>query len=354
VPTSDLRRAGTPIAVALVLAVTLAGCAGAGSGGTISGGGSSAQEAAMAAFRAGFQTENTTLTVNYEPIGSGGGREQFISGGYPFAGTDSPLDAEELAEAEEVCGAPPIEIPNYISPIAVIYNLPGVDSLRLDGETVAAIFAGEIATWDDPRIAATNPGADLPATTVTPVHRSDESGTSENFTDYLAEVAPKVWPHGEVGQWPINHGEAAQGTAGVVDAVRNGSGTIGYADASQSGRLSVAQVKVGEDFVGPSAKAAARILEVSPRAEGRPESSMAIELDRATEEAGAYPIVLISYVVACPAYDDARTAELVKAFLSYVVSEDGQRMSAGHAGSAPLSPALAGDAQRLIDQITQG
>ena len=344
-----LRRVLAPVA-ALALATTLAGCA--GDGGTISGGGSSAQEAAMAAFRAGFQTANPSLTVNYEPIGSGGGREQFISGGYPFAGTDSALDEEELASGLDICGAPPIEIPNYISPIAVIYNLPGVEGLRLNGETIAGIFAGEIESWDDPAIAATNEGVDLPAETITPVHRSDESGTSENFTAYLAAVGPDTWTHGEVGEWPINDGEAAQGTAGVVDAVRNGTGTIGYADASQAGRLSVARVKVGDDYVGPSARAAARILEVSPRAEGRPESSMAVELDRATEEAGAYPIVLTSYVVACPAYENARTAELIRAFLSYVVSADGQQMSAEHAGSAPLSPSLAEEAQGLIDQIT--
>ena len=354
---SDLRRALTPTAVALALAVTLAGCGGesGGSGlsGTISGGGSSAQEAAMAAFRAGFQTEHPRVTINYEPIGSGGGREQFISGGYPFAGTDSALDEEELAAAEEICGASPIEVPDYISPIALVYNLPGVERLRLDGETIAGIFAGEIETWDDPAITATNPDADLPDTTITPVHRSDESGTSENFTAYLDAVAPDVWTHGEVGEWPINDGEAAQGNAGVVDAVRNGTSTIGYADASQAGQLSVAQVKVGDEFVGPRARAAARILEVSPRAEGRPESSMAVELDRATEESGTYPIVLTSYLVACPEYDDAEDAELVRAFFDYVVSEEGQRMSAEHAGSAPLSPALAEDARRLIDQITQ-
>lgn len=359
----NFRRALAPTAVTLALATTLAACGGddagsngegSGLSGTLSAGGASSQEAAMAAFRAGFQEQNPDVTVNYEPIGSGGGREQFISGGYPFAGTDSALDEEELTAAEERCGAAPIEVPNYVSPIAVIYNLPGVTELNLDGETIAGIFAGEITTWDDEAIAATNEGVELPGDPITPVHRSDESGTSENFTAYLDAVAPDVWTHGEVGEWPIDDGEAAQGTSGVVDSVRNGTGTIGYADASQAGDLSVAMVEVGGEYVGPTAEAAAQILEVSPRAEGRPESSMAVELDRATEEAGTYPIVLTSYLVACPTYDDAETAELTKAFLSYVVGEDGQAKSAETAGSAPLSSSLSEEAQGLIDGITQG
>ena len=359
----NFRRALAPTATAIALATTLAACGGGDAGndgadsglsGTLSAGGASSQEAAMAAFRAGFQEANPDVTVNYEPIGSGGGREQFISGGYPFAGTDSALDEEELAAAEERCGAAPIEIPNYVSPIAVIYNLPGVTELNLDGETIAGIFAGEITSWDDAAIAATNEGVELPGDPITAVHRSDESGTSENFTAYLDAVAPDVWTHGEVGEWPINDGEAAQGTSGVVDAVRNGSGTIGYADASQAGDLSVAQVAVGGEYVGPTAEAAAQILEVSPRAEGRPESSMAVELDRATEEVGAYPIVLVSYLVACPTYDDAETAELTKAFLDYVVSEEGQQKSAETAGSAPLSSSLAEEAKGMIDGISQG
>lgn len=361
--TSTRRLAFTATALALGLGLSACsddngtdGADGDGSGltGTLSGGGASSQEAAMAAFRAGFQTANPDVTINYDPIGSGGGREQFTAGGFPFAGTDSALDEEELAAAESTCGASPIEVPNYVSPIAVIYNLDGVDELNLSGETVAGIFAGEITNWNDEAIAADNPDAELPDLTINSVHRSDESGTSENFTAYLDAVAPDVWTFGEVGEWPIEDGEAAQGTSGVVEAVRQGTGTIGYADASQAGELGTASIGVGGEFVGPSAEAAAQILEVSPRAEGRPESSMAVELARDTEEVGTYPIVLVSYVVACPTYDDAATADLTREFLTYVVSPEGQQASAASAGSAPLTETLTEEATGLLEQISAG
>ena len=133
----------------------------------------------MAAWQAGFQTANPDVTVNYDPVGSGGGREQFIAGGIPFAGSDAYLtdDEGELSKAKERCnGEDPIEVPDYVSPIAVIYNVDGVDNLQLDGSTIAQIFAGKITKWDDPAIADQNPDADLPSETITPVHRSDDSG----------------------------------------------------------------------------------------------------------------------------------------------------------------------------------
>jgi phosphate transport system substrate-binding protein len=215
-------------------------------------------------------------------------------------------------------------------------------------------MTGKITTWDDPAIAALNDGADLPGDSITPVHRSDESGTTDNFTAYLSSTAPDVWTYENVSEWPLKSGEGAQGTSGVVDAVTNGAGTIGYADASQAGDLSVANIAVGKDFVGPSAEAAAKVLDISPAAEGQPETSMAVELDRNTDDSAAYPVVLVSYVVACPTYPDAETADLVKGFLTEVVSEDGQQTAAQAAGSAPLSPALSKKATGLVDQIKAG
>ena len=322
--------------------------------GTLNGAGSSAQEAAQGAWQAGFQTLNPRATVNYDPVGSGGGREQFIAGGVAFAGSDAFLSSDEgeLAAAERQCGAPAIEIPNYVSPIAVIYNVEGVDDLRLSPQVLAAIFNGQIRTWDDPRIAEDNPDADLPDTRVTPVHRADDSGTTDNFTEYLAQAGGKAWPHDLDGVWPVKSDEAGQGTSGVVSAVRNGRGTIGYADVSQAGDLPVAEVRVGQDYVGPTPEAAARILEVSERVEGRSEGDMAYELDRATQESGVYPIVLTSYLIACPTYSDARTAELVKRYLTYIVSTEGQQTSAESAGSAPLSPEIQEQAMNVVEGIT--
>src|SRR5690606_3268783 len=173
---------------------------------------------------------------------------------------------------------------------------------------IAAIFDDKITKWNDPKIAAENPDANLPDAPITAVHRSDESGTTENLTNYLATVAEDAWPHGEVGEWPIEAGEGANGTSGVVTAVKDGTNTIGYADASQAGELGTVNVKVGAEYVGPTPEAAAKILEVSPRVEGRPEVDMAVDLDYKTAEAGVYPIVLTSYLLACQTYDDQETA----------------------------------------------
>jgi phosphate transport system substrate-binding protein len=137
-----------------------------------------------------------------------------------------------------------------------------------------------------------------------------------------------------------------------VSAVSNGTNTIGYADASQAGDLGVASVRVGEEYVDPSPEAAARILEVSPRVEDRGENSMAFDLDRSTTEGGAYPIVLTSYLLACPSYPDQETADLVKGFLTYVISDEGQDAAAETAGSAPLSDSLQEEAQGLVDGIS--
>ena len=135
---------------------------------------------------------------------------------------------------------------------------------------IAAIFDGKITKWNDPKIAADNPDADLPAETITPVHRADDSGTTDNFTDYLSQAGEGAWPHEPDGLWPTKGGEAASGTSGLVAAVKNGTGTIGYADASQAGDLGIASVKVGDEYVAPTPEAAAKVLEVSPRRRGPP------------------------------------------------------------------------------------
>jgi len=323
--------------------------------GTLVGAGASSQQAAMQGWTAGYSSVQSDVTVNYDPVGSGGGREQFLAGGTDFAGSDAALDDEELAQAEERCGASGIfELPNYISPIAVVYNLEGVDELNLSPEVVAGIFNQQITTWNAPEIAADNPDVELPATAITPVNRSDESGTTENFTEYLVAAAGDAWPHEASGDWPVAGGEAAQGTSGVVSAVGAGDGSIGYADLSQAGDLGVASIGVGEEFVAPSAEAAAAVVENSETLEGRGEYDFAIELARDTTESGNYPIVLVSYHVGCIEYEEQETADLVKDFMGYVISEDGQDAAAEAAGSAPISDALREQAQTAIDAITAG
>jgi phosphate transport system substrate-binding protein len=321
--------------------------------GNLTGAGASSQEAAQAAWIAGFQDTNPDATIAYDPVGSGGGREQFIAGGTQYGGTDSHFKEEELTKAQERCGGPDnlIEIPVYISPIAMIYNLEGVENLQLSPETLAKIFKQEIKTWNDPAIKADNPDATLPSTRITVVNRSDESGTTENFQQYLAAVAPKVWTFEPGQEWPVKGGEAAQGTSGVVDAVKAGKGAIGYADASQAGELGKASIKVGEAFVGPTPEAAAKVVELSKETDDPGAHVFTYDLDRTTTEAGAYPIVLVSYAMACTKYDDAAQGALVKAYLGYVISAAGQDAAAKNAGSAPISDAVRSKIQPAVDAI---
>ncbi len=319
--------------------------------GKLSGAGASSQEAAMSGWRSGFQQANPDVTINYDPVGSGGGREAFISGGVTFAGSDAYLEGEELTAAQKQCGGEFVEVPTYISPIAVVYNLPDVDELSLSPENIGAIFAGDITNWSDEAIAADNPNADLPDLRISPVHRSDDSGTTENFTSYMEVASGGTWSEGTVETWPIQGGEGADGTSGVVQAVGAGEGTIGYADASQAGDLGVAKVGVGEEFVEYSPEAAAAVVDASEPVEGRGATDLAIDVARDTTESGVYPIVLVSYEIACTQYDDAAQAELVKAFFSYIVSEEGQQAAAEAAGSAPISEDLRGQAQTAIEAI---
>jgi phosphate transport system substrate-binding protein len=321
--------------------------------GTLNGAGASSQTAAMQAWQAGFTASNPDVTVNYDPVGSGGGREQFLGGAIDFAGSDAYLDDEEMAAAADRCyGGGAINLPTYISPIAVIYNLDGVENLQLSPATIAGIFDQKITNWNDPAIAADNPDATLPDQAITPVNRSDKSGTTENFLEYLSAAAPDAWPHEADDVWPVSGGESAQGTSGVVQAVSAGQGTIGYADASQAGDLGIAAVKVGDEYVEYTPEAAAAVVEASEAVSGRPEGDLAYDLARDTTDSGAYPIVLISYHVACTQYDDPATAELVKAFLTYVASDAGQQAAAAAAGSAPISEGLRQQVQASIDSIS--
>lgn len=365
------NRRATTLAMALAGTLALSACgasnetstaaSGASSSGAdqlsgnLVGAGSSAQQAAMQGWTAGYSSVQPKVTVNYDPVGSGGGRDQFVAGGTDFAGSDAALDDQELAAAQKRCGGGEVfELPNYISPIAVVYNLQGVKDLNLSPQVLAGIFNRQITNWNDPAIAADNPGANLPDQAITPVNRSDESGTTENFTDYLVAVAGPAWPYEVSGNWPVAGGEAAKGTSGVVSAVKGGNGTIGYADLSQAGDLGVASIGVGGEFVKPTAEAAAAVVEKSDRVPGRGKYDFAVDLKRNTTGSGEYPIVLVSYHIGCIKYGDQQKAALVKDFMNYVISEEGQQAAADAAGSAPISDGLRKQAQTAVDAISAG
>ncbi len=322
--------------------------------GTLTGIGSSAQGAAMDVWKTNFASANQGASVQYSPDGSGAGRKAIIDGSAQFAGSDAYLKDEEVAASKAKCGPDgALNIPVYISPIAVAFNLPDLKELKLDAPTVAKIFRGEIAKWNDPAIAALNPDAKLPDLKVTPVNRSDDSGTTQNFTDYLAAAAPEAWTDKASGVWPASlKGENAKGTSGVVKTVTDTPGAVTYADDSAvSGKLGVAQIKVGGSFTKISAEAAAKAVDAGKPVEGRSANDLSIKLDRKTTIEGAYPVVLVSFHVVCSTYDTKETADLVKGFESYVVSDAGQKAAAEAAKSAPLSKTLQDKATKSIESI---
>ncbi len=356
-------------AVAAVASLALAGCASNESGGssaaptestlsgTIGATGASSQTAAQEAWVAAFQIANPKATVNYEPTGSGTGRENFIAGASNFIGSDRAYKIDEITSSTfGACAdggaAGIVEIPVYVSPIAVAFNLDGVKSLNLTPDVIAGIFAGTIAKWNDPAIASLNAGVTLPDLAISPVHRSDDSGTTDTFTKYLAAAAPTVWTSAPGGVWPFSGGEAAQGTSGVVDATRNGKGTITYADASQVSGLGTVAVGVGGDFVAYSAEAAAQIVDESTLEDGRTEGDVVFKINYATEEAGVYPIALVSYEIGCVKYEDPKVAALVSAYFSYIASPEGQDAAAENAGSAPISDSLRDQVNAAIALIS--
>nr|WP_314844891.1 phosphate ABC transporter substrate-binding protein PstS [uncultured Microbacterium sp.] len=364
---SRIARIG---AIGAVAALALAGCAAneGGTGGstdesssstlsgTIDATGASSQAAAQEAWVAAFQTANADVTVNYEPTGSGTGRENFLEGGSNFIGSDRAFNDEEIAAGGfGACATDDIvEVPLYISPVAVAFNLEGVDTLNLDAATIAGIFAGTISNWNDPAIAALNDGVELPDLAISPVHRSDPSGTQETFTKYLSATAADVWTYEPADVWPIQSGEAAQGTSGVIQAITAGNGAIGFADASQVGDLGQVHVGVGSEFVPYSAEAASKLVEGSALVEGRGEGDLVFDVDPAAAADGAYPIALVSYLIGCEQYEDTEVAELVKAYFSYIASEEGQEAAADNAGSAPISDGLREQVVAAIDLIQVG
>lgn len=353
--------AAAALATATVLA--LAGCAtnetpaaggtSAAGGQTLTGVGASSQKAAQEKWVAEFQTKNPSITVNYSPDGSGAGRSAFTAGAANFAGSDRPFKDEEMGAGKFAgCAADSnaLNLPVYISPIAVIFKVDGVTDLVLDPDTLAGIFAGKITKWNDPAIAKTNPDAKLPDTAITAVHRSDDSGTTNNFTDTLNKIAPTVWTQPAADTFPADFGgEAANGTSGVVQAVTTGTNTIGYADASAAKDLGHASLLINGKELKPTADAGTAILDHSKTIPGRDANDLAYTLDRNVD--GVYPAVLVSYAIVCQTYKDAAVGTLVKNYLGYVASADGQAAAASAAGSAPLSTTLQGKVKTALDSV---
>lgn len=365
-----ISRVGATVAAATALVLGLSACSSSNTPsatpsksvgnltGTLSGAGASSQESAMTAWIDGFKAVQPGLTVQYNPTGSGAGRTQFLAGSVNFAGSDASLKSDEWEKSKSICGTDgAFSVPAYISPIAVAYNLPSVkDSIKLDADTIAKVFSGKITTWNDPAIAALNSGVTLPSTKITVVHRADDSGTTQNFTDYLHAAAPSSWPDASAQAWPkqLTGQESAQQTTGVVSLTQSTEGAITYADASAVGTLGTVAVKVGNDFVQYSPEAAAKTVSTATKVGGQAPQDMGLKLDRTSTAAGTYPIVLVSYHIFCSTYKDQATADAAKAFGEYVLSSDGQQAAAKAAGSAPIGGDTEQQALAAIATIKAG
>ncbi len=328
--------------------------------GEYAGAGASSQQTAVEAWIEGFRSQAPNATVAYNPSGSGAGVSTFLTGSTVWAGSDKALSAEEIEQSKSVCASgTAFDVPVYVSPIAVAFNLDGISTagkhVNMDAATVAKVFNGEITRWNDPAITEQNPGLDLPNLTITVVHRSDKSGTTLNFVSYLKDVAPSAWPHDLSENWPNEVGQGAKGTSGVVSTIKQANGTIGYADFSQVGDLGTVAVKVGDDYTPISADAASKVIADSPvdtSVDG--DNRIVIDINHKTAATGAYPIVLVSYDIACPAYKESNDATFAKAWLTYVTSAEGQKAAQDAAGTAPLPSNLTGKITASIDQIKVG
>ena len=325
--------------------------------GNFQGAGASSQQSAVEAWIAGFQGANPDAKIAYNPSGSGAGVQTFLTGATAWAGSDKALADDEVEQSKSVCAdGTAFDVPVYVSPIAVIFNLKGVSDagkhINMDADTIAKIFDGKITKWNDPAIADQNKDLTLPDTAITVVHRSDKSGTTQNFVSYFKDQAPDSWTYDLSENWPNEVGQGAKGTSGVVSTVKQADGTIGYADFSQVGDLGTVAVKVGDSYNEISAEAGSKVIEDSKQDDTvKGDNRIVIKINHATEAEGAYPIVLVSYDIVCPAYKDTKQAEFAKAWLTYVTSDEGQKAAQDAAGTAPLPSSLKSEITKSIEAI---
>ncbi len=338
-----------------VLAVGVAACgsssSGGGEGGTISGAGSTFAQPIISQWGSELK-ESDNLTVNYNAIGSGGGIAQFQENTVDFGDTDSAMNDEEVEVADK--NGTTVHVPIVFGAVTVSYNLPGVESgLELDGETIGDIYLGKITSWDDPAIAKLNPGVKLPSTAITVVHRSDESGTTALFTQFLDETN-KQW-HEQVGtdktvKWPT--GTGANGNEGVAGSVQQTEGAIGYVELAYALQneftTAAVQNKAGK-FVTPtleSTSAAGEGVKFPP--------DLRFSAINASTAPAAYPIASGTFVIVyedlCKAGKSEGTAKNVATFLDYGLSEEGQQ-AAEKLDYAGLSPELLEASQEKVDGL---
>jgi phosphate transport system substrate-binding protein len=312
--------------------------------GTLNGSGSTLQLVYEQAAISAFKSVQSGMTVNYGGGGSGKGRTDLASGVVQFAGSDSPIPAKETANFK---GKTVLYYPILIAPITVSYNLSGVSNLKLSGPTIAGIFSGKIKTWNDPAIKADNSGVSLPGTPITIAHRSDSSGTTANFSQFLVDAGGSAWTLGSssVINWPASS-RGGSGNAGVSQIVKSTPGAIGYvdyADAKASGLVFASIKNKDGQYVAPSISAASA---AASQATVKPDLTFsAIWAPGAT----SYPITAQSWVLVYQTQSDANTAKLLQGYIGYLVGDGQQLLS--NLGYAPLPANIDQQAKADLSKI---
>jgi phosphate transport system substrate-binding protein len=306
---------------------TTAGSSGGGSpaaaklSGTLNGSGSTFQLTFQQEAISNFKSVQPNMTVNYGGGGSGKGRTDLASNVVQYAGSDTaPVPSDEVAGFK---GKTVLYFPVIVGPITVSYNLSGVSGLKLDGPVIAGLFDGSIKTWNDPKIAALNPGTKLPSTPVVIARRSDSSGTTANFSQFLVDAAPGVWKLGSSStiSWPAAS-RGGNGNGGVAQIVKTTAGAVGYVDYSdaKASGLSFASVKNKDgSYVAPSVSSATAAAD---NATVNPDLTFSAIW---TAGAGSYPITYQSFVLVYQAQSAANTAKMLKAYIGYLLG-DGQKL----------------------------
>ena len=311
----------------------------------INGAGSTFDYPALTKWFEAYGKVDANVRFNYQSIGSGGGIKNLMNQTVDFGASDAPMKDEDLAKAPGKI----LHLPIVAGGVAVIYNLPGNPKLKLDGETLAGIYLGNITKWNDAKIAALNPGLTLPDTSIIPVHRADGSGTSFIFTDYLSNVNP-AWANtvgkGASVKWPIGIGLAAKGSEGVAGQVKQLPGAIGYAElayASQN-KIPFADMKNSSgNFISPDPASVSAAL-----ATAKIPDDFRFSMVNAPGEK-AYPIAGPSWVLVYAKQKNAANGKQLVAFLKWAVTE-GQKLSA-ELDYAPLPENVQQRELKLLDTI---
>lgn len=321
--------------------------------GQVLGSGSTAQNAAMDMWIKNYQSACPQVQVAYRSLGSGSGVAQFVRGATAFGGSDGALTPEQVGWSRAACRAGKgIDLPLVGGPIALGYNLSGIKHLVLDAPVLAKIFDARITRWDDAAIRKLNPGVTLPPTPIVPIHRSDDSGTTQNLNLYLATAAPREWKYPAGKSFPGRGGQSANGSDGVAGQVKGTDGGIGYFELSyaEANKLTTVSIDTGAkrpvDVSVASASAGIAAAKVSGNG-----MDLSLNLDYATQAEGAYPIVLVTYELVCDRGNAAATLPALKSFLSYAAGTDGQKLLAG-AYYAPLPPNIAERVRAVIPTLS--